>query len=51
MYLAAEVVFTAILGIVFLGELTSWHFWAGGILILLSVISLQLITARQMSGA
>ena len=47
MYLTAEVVFTAILGIVFLGELTSWHFWTGGILILLSVISLQLISARQ----
>jgi drug/metabolite transporter (DMT)-like permease len=51
MYLTAEVVFTAILGIVFLGELTSWHFWTGGTLILLSVISLQLITARQTSGA
>ena len=51
MYLSAEVVFTAILGIVFLGELINWHFWTGGILILLSVISLQLTTARQMSGA
>ena len=51
MYLTAEVVFTAILGIVFLGELTSWHFWAGGTLILLSVISLQLITAGQTSDA
>ena len=48
MYLTAEVVFTAILGIVFLGELTSWHFWAGGVLILFSVILLQLTTARQM---
>ena len=51
MYLTSEVVFTAILGIMFLGELTNWHFWTGGTLILLCVISLQLITARQTSGA
>ena len=51
MYLTSEVVFTAILGIVFLGELTNWHFWTGGMMILLSVISLQLITAGQMSDA
>ncbi len=48
MYLTAEVAFTAILGIVFLGELTNWYFWTGGILILTSVILLQLTTARQM---
>ena len=47
MYLIAGVVFTAILGIVFPGELINWHFWAGGVLILLSVISLQLTSARQ----
>lgn len=49
MYLTAEVVFTAILGIVFLGELTSGYFWTGGILIVTSVILLQLTTARQMA--
>jgi drug/metabolite transporter (DMT)-like permease len=47
LYLTAEAVFTAILGIVFLGELTNGYFWAGGVLILASVILLQLTTARQ----
>ena len=47
LYLTSEVLFTGILGIVFLGELTNGHFWAGGILILASVILLQLTTARQ----
>ena len=47
LYLTAEVVFTAILGIVFLGELANGYFWIGGILILASVILLQLTTARQ----
>ena len=50
LYLTAEVVFTAILGIGFLRELTNWHFWTGGILIFLSVILLQLATARQKIG-
>ena len=47
LYLTSEVVFTGILGIVFLGELTNGYFWTGGILILASVILLQLTTAGQ----
>jgi drug/metabolite transporter (DMT)-like permease len=47
LYLTAEAVFTAILGIVVLGELTNGYFWAGGVLILASVILLQLTTAGQ----
>jgi len=46
LYLIAEVVFTAILGIVFLGESTSWGFWLGGLLILLNAASLQLSSVR-----
>ncbi len=51
MYLTTEAIFTAILGIAFLGELTGWYFWAGGILILTSIILLQLTTARQVVRA
>jgi len=48
LYLTSEVLFTAVLGIVFLGELASWYFWLGATLILISVLSLQLPAARQM---
>ncbi len=42
LFLTSEMVFTAALGIVFLGEIVSWRFWVGGILILASTVSLNL---------
>jgi drug/metabolite transporter (DMT)-like permease len=47
-FLTAEVVFTAILGIYFLGELAGRRFWVGGILILGSVIYLNRARARHL---
>ncbi|MGD9973102.1 MAG: DMT family transporter [Desulfatirhabdiaceae bacterium] len=37
-----ELIFTSILGIVFLSEPVDWRFWSGGLLILSSVIMLQI---------
>ena len=37
-----ELIFTSILGIVFLAEPVDWHFWSGGLLIVFSVIMLQM---------
>lgn len=42
LFLTSEMVFTATLGIVFLGEIVSWRFWVGGILILASTVFLNL---------
>lgn len=42
LFLTSEMVFAATLGIVFLGELVSWRFWVGGILILASTVLLNL---------
>jgi drug/metabolite transporter (DMT)-like permease len=42
LFLTSEMVFTAALGIAFLGEIVSWRFWVGGILILASTVSLNL---------
>ena len=44
-----EMVFTAILGIVFLGEFVSRRFWLGGFLILASNVLLNIIKAKQIS--
>jgi drug/metabolite transporter (DMT)-like permease len=42
-------VFTAILGIVFLGELVSRRFWVGSFLILASTVLLNFIKSKQIS--
>ena len=41
LFLTSEMVFAAALGIVFLGELVSWRFWIGGLLILASTVLLN----------
>ena len=46
LFLTSEMVFAATLGIVFLGELVSWRFWIGGILILTSTVLLNVSNAR-----
>ncbi len=44
-FMSSEVVFTSIIGIVFLGDPASWRFWAGGSMILTSVGILNRIKA------
>ena len=39
--MSSEVIFTAGVGIIFLGDPVSWRFWVGGSLILVSVIALN----------
>ena len=46
-FLTSEMVFTAILGIVFLGEVVSPRFWIGGLLILASTIAINFLRANQ----
>ncbi|MGD8210561.1 MAG: DMT family transporter [Desulfobacterales bacterium] len=49
LFLTSEMVFTATLGIVFLGEIVSWRFWFGGILILSSTVLLNLKNIKSAS--
>ena len=44
-FMSSEVIFTAIMGIVFLGDPVSWRFWTGGLLILASVVVLNRLKA------
>jgi len=50
-FMSSEVVFTAVVGIVFLGDPATWRFWAGGIMILASGIAMnRLRTNRRPAG-
>jgi drug/metabolite transporter (DMT)-like permease len=49
LFLMAEVVFTSILGILFLGEPVTWRFVTGGFLVLGSAIALNRGNARRIS--
>ena len=40
-FMSCEAVFTAILGIVFLGDPVSWRFWTGGLIIFSCVVALN----------
>jgi len=40
-FLSSEVIFTAAVGILFLGDPAPWRLWTGGLLILISVIALN----------
>lgn len=44
-FMSSEVIFTAIVGIAFLGDPASWRFWAGGIAVLASVVALNRLKA------
>jgi drug/metabolite transporter (DMT)-like permease len=46
-FMSSEVVFTAVIGIVFLGDPASWRFWAGGLMILASGVTLNRLKANQ----
>ena len=49
LFLMAEVVFTSILGILFLGEPMTWRFWLGGAMVLGSAVGLNRGNARRVS--
>ena len=49
LFLSSEMVFTAVWGIIFLGEIGTWRFWVGGAMILSGAVLLNLVKAQQMS--
>lgn len=49
-FMSSEVVFTALVGILFLGDPVSLRFWTGGLLVLGSVIALNRLKAGVNSG-
>lgn len=46
-FMSSEVVFTAIVGIVFLKDPATWRFWAGGLMILASGIAMNRLRTRK----
>ncbi|MFZ0242225.1 MAG: DMT family transporter [Desulfobacterales bacterium] len=46
-FMSSEVVFTAIVGVVFLGDPATWRFWAGGLMILASGIVMNQLRTRK----
>lgn len=46
-FMSSEVIFTAIIGIVFLSDPVSWRFWSGGCLILGSVVALNRLKEKK----
>lgn len=48
LFMSSEVVFTAAVGITFLGDPTSWRFWIGGLLIFGSGVTLNRFKANTM---
>lgn len=46
-FMSSEVIFTAIMGIVFLHDPVSWKFWTGGAMILGSVVALNRLNADR----
>lgn len=48
-FMSSEAVFTAIVGIVFLGDPATWRFWSGGLMILLSGVALNRLRASRNS--
>ena len=49
LFLTSEMIYVTIFGICFLGELTTWRFWGGGLLILGSVVLLNHVNAKRNS--
>ena len=49
-FMSSEVIFTAIVGITFLGDPASWRFWLGGLLILGSATLLNRLRAAKKNG-
>jgi drug/metabolite transporter (DMT)-like permease len=51
LFLTSEVVFTSILGFAFLGEMLSWRFGLGGLLIIASAIFINFARVRKISAS
>jgi len=49
LFLTSEIIYAAAFGIYFLGELTTWRFWGGGLLIFGSVVYLNHVNAKRNS--
>jgi drug/metabolite transporter (DMT)-like permease len=49
LYLTSELIFVAFFGIFFLGEITTWRFWVGGLMIFGSVVTLNWVKTRASS--
>ena len=47
-FMSSEVIFTAIVGIAFLGDPASWRFWTGGILVFGSAVALNRFKANHL---
>ncbi len=47
-FMSSEVIFTAIVGIAFLGDPASWRFWTGGLLIFGSAVAMNRFKANAM---
>ena len=45
--MSSEVIFTAIVGITFLGDPATWRFWTGGLMIFGSVVALNRLKANE----
>lgn len=45
--MSSEVIFTAVVGIVLLGDPTTMQFWSGGFLIMVSIAALNRLKAGQ----
>jgi drug/metabolite transporter (DMT)-like permease len=50
-FMSSEVVFTAIVGIAFLGDPASWRFWTGGLIVLANVVALNRLKAGAVPAA
>jgi len=50
-FMSSEVVFTAIVGIAFLGDPASWRFWTGGTAVLASIVALNRLKASAVPAA
>ena len=46
-HMTSEVIFTSVVGIVFLSDPTNWHFWSGGLLIVGSAMALNRLKASD----
>ena len=47
-FMSSEVIFTAVIGIVFLGDPATWRFWIGGLMILASGVTLNRLKANRL---
>ncbi len=48
-FMSSEVIFTAVVGILFLGDPVTWRFWTGGVLVFGSVVVLNRLKAHAKS--